>query len=128
MIARRVLFCMLVVPFVLAGCSAPPQDKPRARGVSPADFAAIRDRVQRVSPDVLVGQVIAVDASARLAAVAEMPVEKIGPGDVITFTDARQEPICSGTVTRVSGNRVFVEYPKDAAHPAAGDLAFRFLR
>lgn len=128
MTTRQLILCTLVACLVLAGCAAPPQDKPRAGGVSPADFAAVRDRVQRVSPDVLVGQVVAVEPSARLVAVAEMPVEQLRAGDVITFTNARQEPICSGTVTRVGGNRVFVEYPEEASQPAVGDLAFRFLR
>jgi hypothetical protein len=73
-----------------------------------------------------VGRVVEVLESANLAAVEEIPLERVDEGDLIGFVDDRNRPIVSGTVVAKRGDQVHVRYvtPRpERRPPRVGDLA-----
>jgi hypothetical protein len=128
---RRVpaaIWLIAAAPLVLCGCQSHPKEPPPEPPppVATADkIAAIRESIQKGQPGSLVGQVIAVSTVyGPYAAVADLPVQDVKVGQVVTFLDADGNPINNGTVMAIVGDTLHVKYDPAGKRPVqAGDLA-----
>jgi hypothetical protein len=119
---------LIAAPLSLCGCQSHPKEptQPAPPPVASADkIAAIRETIQKGQPGSLVGQVIAVSTEyGPYAAVADLPVQDVKVGQVITFLDADGNPINNGTVMAVVGDTLHVKYDPAGKRPVqTGDLA-----
>ncbi|HEY8666590.1 MAG TPA: hypothetical protein VIL86_08000 [Tepidisphaeraceae bacterium] len=127
------LACVVVLAGLMVGCRHnPPPQKEMPAAVSSQTLQSIRESYRQLDPNARVGQVLAVEPSADLAAVGEVDVKDFKEGDSITFLDASQNLIANGTVVRIvtgeGGDWLHVRYEPAARGgraPAVGDLAVR---
>ena len=120
---------------LLVGCQAAPKPVPVAPS-APAvptqqDQMSAQQRFTAVDPNVKVGRVAAVDASAHMAAVEGIAPTDLKVGDTISFTGPDYQPFANGSVKVMSpsnnGNQFpIVDYsksPSGGRDPVVGDLA-----
>ena len=122
---------MIVSLFAAAGCQ--PKEQPTGPVYPPpvAPTPQTRERIQRLAPDALIGEVTAVLPQERLAMIGNVPVQQFKEGDVVTFMGGNEVSIGNGIVIRVGADTLQVRYeppPPGGRPPAMGDLAIRFGR
>jgi hypothetical protein len=118
---------VLISSLLVAGCGgkAKQADDVQAGTASEVDVAAIRARYQATNPRNRVGVVVATMADANLAAVGDIPVQDFAMGDILTFIDAREEPIATGRVVNATPTELHLRYDAKRRAPRVGDLAVR---
>ncbi|MCY2951034.1 MAG: hypothetical protein NTU53_03540 [Planctomycetota bacterium] len=90
-----------------------------------------RDRIHRLAPDALIGQVIAVLPDQHLALVADLPVQEFKIGQILCFVGGDAVNTGTGVVVHIGPDALHVRYeePQPGGRPpAVGDLAVRFKR
>jgi len=113
----------------MSGCQpAPPPPPPATEPAmpSPDKIAELRQSYQQQAPGTLVGEVVGVLTSDRLAAVGDVPAQEFKEGDYVTFVDMSRKVINRGRVVRVVNDLVDVKYePGGVRPPRDGDLAIK---
>ena len=129
-IRRRVpaAIWMIAAPLLLPGCQSKPKEplsEPTPPVATADKIAAIRESIQKGQPGSLVGQVIETSTVyGPYAAVADLPVQDVKVGQVITFVDGDGNPINNGVVMAVVGDMLHVKYDPAGKRPVQkGDLA-----
>jgi hypothetical protein len=115
---------------LVAGCQhkAPPSQGPVYPPAIPAG-AESRKELQKLAPDAVIGQVVAVLREAQLVAVTGIPLNQIKVGDVVTFMGGEPAPVDAGVVKAIVNGAVQVRYdepPAGGRPPVVGDLVIRF--
>jgi hypothetical protein len=117
---------VLVLGLLAVGCA--PKKAPSKLAPQPASAEAvqtIRDAYFRAYPDSRVGVVTAVRPQNKLVAVGEVNGADFREGDLVTFIDAHQKVLTTGTVVRVLSDSVHVVYENPSAGgrvPLVGDI------
>lgn len=124
--ARSILLLMLS-GLSLVGCQNKPEqsDEANLATASEQDVAAIRQRYLSANANHRVGVVVAVMSDAKLVAVGDIPVQDFGINDVMTFLDADEQPVASGTVVNATASELHLRYTEKTRAPRVGDLAVR---
>ena len=127
--ATRPVACRLVLLVVIIGCApkrVPSQPSPQP--ASAQQVQTIRDAYSRAYPDSRVGVVIATRKPDRLVAVGEVSGGDFREGETVTFIDAQQRVLTTGTVVRILPDSLHVAYdpPQHGRRdPGVGDVMVR---
>lgn len=119
---------MILAAAMIAGCQQ--NKKPTTPQPVPVT-AETRQRIQRLAPDAVIGQVIAILPEERLIAVGDLPIQDFKPGQVLSFIGGEPEPVGAGVVVSIVRDTLHVRYeppPPGGRPPAVGDLAIRFRK
>jgi ribosomal protein L35AE/L33A len=118
---------LIVAVGLAAGCRS--KVVPKGPAVIPTteeQSASIRAAYQQARPGTVVGRVVKVNESDRLAAVENMDAQVLARGDVVVFVNAEEQIVVTGRVERIAGYKVHVQFDSpapDQRSPAVGDLA-----
>lgn len=120
---------MLLAAVLVAGCTkttgpigtAPP---------TPDRVAELRAKITGEHPGAVVGVVTAVLPENSLVAIADVAVDEIRMGDVMSLIDADENTLAHGKVVRRLESSVHVKYESEvnARAPLTGDAAVRLPR
>lgn len=122
----RIVFALLAVVMVV-GCASKPKPPPAPMVASPARVQEIRNAYFRAYPDSRVGVINVVDKKNRLVSVMEVNGQDFREGEPVTIIDDKQKILATGTIVRVLGNMVHVQYEKakGGRDPVVGDIMVR---
>ena len=91
--------------------------------------AESKQQLERLAPDALIGNVVAVVPESFLAAVSGILVAQIKVGDVVTFIGGEAAPVDVGVVKAIVNDTLHVSYAEPrsaAARPWLSHMAIRF--
>ena len=126
-----VVLLLMMTGILLAdvGCAKRAKDQRDAGGgaqISEMRLEQVREKVRREYPNAVVGRVI--EVIDNYAAVGDINPEELRVGQVITFTDAKMNPLVSGEVRAIVSGNAHVRFEAPARQrraPRVGDLAMR---
>jgi hypothetical protein len=122
---------VILATALLAGCRSYPKAAPvevRVEAVSPENASAIRAAYAEHFPGSQVGVVAAALPTDRLVAVGGVDLAQMAEGQIVTFIDARQNPLTTGKVVRVLPDCFHVLFdppPGGGREPRVGDMMVR---
>jgi hypothetical protein len=121
-----IVLLIACVSIACVGCAQNKADAP----ASPAVVRAVRQKLTKTNPQVLVGAVTAVEPNGKpFAAVGDVPAAQFHVGEPIAFLNANQEVLTHGIVRRILPDSIHVQwYPPrgEGRAPRVGDLAVRY--
>ena len=129
MIARPQIVSLLLL-LAIAGCKSDREAQQDASMAASREqrVEALREDLVRENSGAIVGPVLDVLTKSDLAAVGEVPVDRLHPGDVVTFMDLNHNVIDTGVILKVVNDTVHVRYDrpkKNGRAPRQGDLMVR---
>ena len=118
----------VMITLGMLGCqSQAPSTQPAAPGpASVEQVQSIRASYKAQNPNIEVGVVDDVLAPKNLAAVSDVALNDLKPGDVVCFIDSATNPLVCGKIVRITEDQVHVKYENPTADrraPMKGDLA-----
>ncbi|HYO10487.1 MAG TPA: hypothetical protein VER17_16075 [Tepidisphaeraceae bacterium] len=140
---HRVVTVTLITAALLAlagGCGGSKR-QPRAAGTgtsvaspnpaSPETVEALRRGYSQSYPNSRLGVVVAARPQNQLVAVGQIPLDTLADNQVVTFMDANQRVLTTGTIVRLlpESAQVHARYDAPTANgrePRAGDIMVRF--
>ena len=131
MVAWRAV-AVMAMGACLVGCGSSNGSGPRASAQMPTDqqtAAGLLRSWESTHPGSRAGVIDAVLPARRLISVADLPVNEVQEGTVISILDERQRALVSGVVVARHGNDVHIRYealPAGERDPRVGDLAVWF--
>ena len=122
---------LLLVAIAVAGCAPKKKpSKPSPQPATPQQVQEIRNAYFRAYPDSRVGVVIATlkHANGNFVAVGDVSGSDFRVGETVTFVDAKQRVLTTGTVVRVLPDsvHVVVDPPRGGGRePGVGDVVVK---
>jgi len=125
--SRKLILIIFATAAVGTGCAhkKPPPSQPSPQPATAQQVQAIREAYNRAYPDSRVGVVIATRKQDRLVAVGQVRPADFREGQTVTFIDAQQRVLTTGTVVRVLADSVHVAYDRpvhSGREPGVGDM------
>jgi 1,4-dihydroxy-2-naphthoyl-CoA synthase len=127
-LVRLLLVAAAVTAAAAAGCAhKKPPSKPSPQPATPQQVQEIRNAYFRAYPDSRVGVVIATlkHPNGYFVAVGDVNGSDFRDGETVTFVDAHQRVLTTGTVVRVMPDSVHVAVdrpPAGGRQPGVGDV------
>jgi len=128
---RRTPLISLTIPALLAaavltGCASKPKPVPQSQVPSADMVQTLRETYKTAFPNAKVGVVSTVLPDADYAMVSDIDTTGLKEGNFISFIDADQSVIATGSIVKVNPNSAAVQFTPGARRVQVGDAAVKF--